>query len=42
MWQNLQVMMMEKLDNISIDDLCTQANGAGVESEGRQHLDFSI
>jgi len=42
MWQNLQVSMMEKLDGISIDDLCTQANDAGVESEGRQNLDFSI
>ena len=42
MWQNLQTSMMEKLDGISIDDLCTQANDAGVESEGRQNLDFSI
>ena len=42
MWQNLQTSMMEKLDGISIDDLCTQANNAGVESEGRQNLDFSI
>lgn len=42
MWQNLQTSMMEKLDGISIDDLCSQANDAGVESEGRQNLDFSI
>ena len=42
MWRDLQVTMMGKLDSISIDDLCTQANGAGVESEGRQNLDFSI
>ena len=42
MWQNLQSSMMEKLDGISIDDLCSQANDAGVESEGRQNLDFSI
>jgi len=42
MWQNLQTSMMEELDGISIDDLCTQANDAGVESEGRQNLDFSI
>ena len=42
MWQNIQTSMMEKLDGISIDDLCTQANDAGVESEGRQNLDFSI
>ena len=42
MWLDLQVTMMEKLDGISIDDLCTQANSAAVESEGRQNLDFSI
>lgn len=42
MWQNLQVTMMKRLDEISIDDLCTQANAAGVESAGRQNLDFSI
>ena len=42
MWKDLQVTMMEKLDGISIDDLCTQANCTGVESEGRQNLDFSI
>ena len=42
MWRDLQVTLMGKLDSISIDDLCTQANGAGVESEGRQNLDFSI
>ena len=42
MWEDLQLNMMEKLDGISIDDLCTQANCAGVESEGRQNLDFSI
>ena len=42
MWQNIQTSMMEKLDGISIDDLCTRANDAGVESEGRQNLDFSI
>ena len=42
MWEDLHVTMMEKLNGISIDDLCTQANCAGVESEGRQNLDFSI
>ena len=42
MWLELQLTIMEKLDGITIDDLCTQANGAGVESEGRENLDFSI
>ena len=42
MWEDLHVTMMEKLDGISIDDLCTQADRAGVESEGRTNLDFSI
>jgi Rrf2 family iron-sulfur cluster assembly transcriptional regulator len=42
MWEDLQSDMMTKLDGITIDDLCNQANRQGVESEGRQNLDFSI
>jgi len=42
MWEDLQSDMMTKLDGITIDDLCNQANRQGVESEGRQSLDFSI
>ena len=42
MLQDLQFKMMQKLSDISIDDLCNQAHDVGVESERGQRLDFSI
>ncbi len=42
LWQELQDEIMERLDSITIDDLCIRADRAGVVSEGRKHLDFSI
>ncbi len=42
MWQDVQSEMMVRLDEISVDDLCQDANKAGVASEGRQSLDFTI
>ena len=42
LWGDLQDEIVKKLDSITIDDLCTKANEAGVVSEGRQNLDFSI
>jgi len=42
MWVDLQVDVMQHLDKISIDDLCDQSAGAGIVSEGRKNLDFSI
>ena len=42
MWQEVQSEMMVRLDEISVDDLCKDANKAGVDSEGRQSLDFTI
>ena len=42
MWQEVQSEMMVRLDEISVDDLCQDANKAGVVSEGRQSLDFTI
>ena len=41
-WQTVETEMMEKLNKISIDDLCTKANKKGIASEGRQTLDFII
>ena len=38
----LQGELMERLDQVTIDDLCVRANGAGIASEGRTNLDFSI
>ena len=42
LWAELQQRMMEELDKRTIEDLCLSANSAGVESEARQRLDFTI
>ena len=42
LWDELQVNLMVRLDETTIDDLCNRANSAGVVSEGRQNLDFII
>lgn len=42
LWQEMQEEIMKKLDEISIDDLCTRAHDGGIESEGRGNLDFTI
>lgn len=42
LWAEIHETVMERLDGLSIDDLCAKANAAGVVSEGRKSLDFSI
>lgn len=42
LWQDVQQDMMARLDEVTIDDLCLRANDAGIASEGRARLDFSI
>ena len=42
LWQNVETEIIIRLKNISIDDLCQQAQKNGVASEGRQSLDFTI
>lgn len=42
LWADLQADIMARLDSVTIDDLCGRADAAGIASEGRQHLDFSI
>ena len=42
LWGEMQEEMMKRLDNVTVDDLCIQANDKGVVSEGRQNLDFAI
>jgi Rrf2 family protein len=42
LWIELQDEVIHRLDAISIDDLCLKANEAGIVSEGRRNLDFSI
>ncbi|WP_417795347.1 RrF2 family transcriptional regulator [Terasakiella pusilla] len=41
-WAEMQEKLMLELDEVSIDDLCTRANQAGLISEGRENLDFTI
>lgn len=42
LWHELQETALEKLGSTSIDDLCTRADQAGIVSEGRENLDFTI
>jgi Rrf2 family iron-sulfur cluster assembly transcriptional regulator len=42
LWRSVETEMMTKLNEVSIDSLCQQAQKSGVASEGRQSLDFSI
>lgn len=42
MWQDLQEDLMQRLDTISIDDLCMKAWRDGVGSEAEEKMDFTI
>jgi len=42
LWVELQNDVMERLDNMTVDDLCSRANQAGISSEGRENLNFNI
>jgi len=42
LWSEMQETLMLQLDDVSIDDLCSRADKAGLVSEGRENLDFSI
>ncbi len=42
LWLELQNDLMDRLDVLSVDDLCNRANKAEITSEGRQNLDFTI
>ncbi|MCW0182896.1 RrF2 family transcriptional regulator [Zavarzinia sp.] len=42
LWAELHDTIMAKLDSITVEDLCRRAEGAGVHSEGRERMDFSI
>ena len=41
-WLELQGQLLENLDSVTIDTLCTRADEAGIASEGRKNLDFTI
>ena len=42
LWLEVQKRMMEELDRTTIEDLCLKAHSAGVDSEARERLDFTI
>ena len=42
LWRELQDGLMERLDSLTVDELCTRANQSGIVSEGRRNLDFTI
>lgn len=42
MWEELQEEVMQKLDAITIDDLCTKAWNGGIGSEAEDRMDFAI
>jgi len=42
LWRQLKDDVLTQLDNVTLDDLCDKAHLAGIQSEGRSNLDFSI
>ncbi len=42
MWHEVQKDVMATLDSMTIEGLCSRANKAGIASEGRSNLDFTI
>jgi len=42
LWLELEDEVMNRLNSISIEDLCLRAHGARVDSEANRKLDFSI
>jgi Rrf2 family protein len=41
-WVEMQNELMERLDKLTVEELCTEAFKQNVVSEGRQNLDFTI
>jgi Rrf2 family iron-sulfur cluster assembly transcriptional regulator len=42
LWLELAEEFMQRLDSISIQDLCDRSRDAGIESEAAKRLDFTI
>lgn len=42
LWAELQEELMQRLDNVTIEELCTRAHQAGIAGEYAARLDFSI
>ena len=41
-WIDMQRQMMERFDNMTIEEICEKAREKGITSEARQITDFSI
>jgi Rrf2 family transcriptional regulator, iron-sulfur cluster assembly transcription factor len=41
-WEKVSRELMERLDAVTIEDLCREAEGQAIESEGRSSFDFVI
>lgn len=41
-WERISRELMERLDSVTIEDLCREAEGMAIESEGRGSFDFVI
>jgi Rrf2 family transcriptional regulator, iron-sulfur cluster assembly transcription factor len=42
LWLELQDQMMQRLDAVTLDDLCTRANQSGIPSRASEVTDFEI
>lgn len=42
MWSDLQEEIMQRLDGITIDDLCMRSYKSGIASEAHSKMDFTI
>jgi Rrf2 family protein len=42
LWSDLQEECMRKLDALTVDDLCREAQERGIEREKKESMDFSI
>ena len=42
LFAELQDVVMDRLDRITLHDLCSRARGAGIESEAGERIDFVI
>lgn len=41
-WATTEKKLMDRLDTVSIEDLCHRADKLGIQSEARQSIDFAI
>jgi len=42
LWSSLQDTLFDQLQDVTIDALCQKASEAGIQSESRKNLDFTI